>query len=193
MQIKSGIGALRKMALNMSDSPMLPVRKLAASELCRACDEKNLPFRTTDELEDLAQVLGQGRAVDAIRFSVGMARDGYNLFAMGPEGIGRHTIVRRHLEEQAPRRETPPDWCYVFNFETPHKPRAIQLPAGKALKFRDDMERLVEDLRSAIPAAFESDEYRARQKEIATEFTERQEQGRSTASCRRRNRNGWSR
>ena len=177
MQIKSGIGALRKMALNMSDSPMLPVRKLAASELCRACDEKNLPFRTTDELEDLAQVLGQGRAVDAIRFSVGMARDGYNLFAMGPEGIGRHTIVRRHLEEQAPRRETPPDWCYVFNFETPHKPRAIQLPAGKALKFRDDMERLVEDLRSAIPAAFESDEYRARQKEIATEFTERQEQG----------------
>jgi lon-related putative ATP-dependent protease len=160
----------------MSTLPPYPIRTLAAAELCRACDEKNLPFRTTDELEDLAQVLGQGRAVDAIRFGVGIGRDGYNLYAMGPEGIGRHTVVRRHLEEQAARRERPPDWCYVFNFDTPHKPRAMQLPSGRALKFRDDMARLVEDLRAAIPAAFESDEYRTHQREIATELTERQEQ-----------------
>lgn len=160
----------------MSNVTSSPIRTLAAAELCRACDEKNLPFRTTDELEGLGQVLGQGRAVDAIRFGVGIGRDGYNLFAMGPEGIGRHTVVRRHLEEQASRRETPPDWCYVFNFDTPHKPRAIELPAGKALKLREDMERLVEDLRTAIPAAFESDEYRSHQREIATELTERQEQ-----------------
>ena len=116
----------------MSTPPSAPIRRLAAAELCRACDPGLFPFETTDELEDLAQIVGQARAVDAIQFGVGIARDGYNLFAMGPEGIGRHTVVRQHLEQQAPKRETPPDWCYVFNFKAPHKPRALQLPAGRA-------------------------------------------------------------
>jgi lon-related putative ATP-dependent protease len=158
------------------DTPRPPrARPLSAKELSRGCDPARFSFRTTDDLEDLPQVLGQARAVEAIRFGVGIARDGYNLFAMGPEGVGRHTVVRRHLEQEARRRETPADWCYVFNFEAPHKPRALHLPAGRAPKFAQDMARLIEDLRVAMPAAFESDEYRARQKEIETEFGERQE------------------
>ncbi len=152
-------------------------RALAAADLCRRCDPDQFRFQTTDELEDLAQVLGQARAVNAIEFGVGMGRDGYNLFAMGPEGLGRRTIVRRHLERLAPRGQAPSDWCYVFNFDTPHKPCAVELPAGRASRFRQDMARLVEDLRAAIPAAFESTEYRAKQREIETEFGERQEQG----------------
>ena len=70
-------------------------RALAATDLCRRCDPDQFQFQTTDELEDLAQVLGQARAVNAIEFGVGMGRDGYNLFAMGPEGLGRRTIIRR--------------------------------------------------------------------------------------------------
>jgi len=164
----------------MDRLPDIRNRALAASRLCRRCDPASLPFATTDELEDLPQVLGQGRAVSAIEFGVGIGHEGYNLFAMGPEGIGRHTIVRRYLERQTPRRDTPADWCYVFNFETPHRPRALELPAGQAAGFRQDMAQLVEDLRSGIPAAFESDEYRARQHEIEGEFNERQEQAIST-------------
>lgn len=152
-----------------------PVPELAPAQLCRGCDASRFAFRTTEELEDLPLVLGQRRAVEAIRFGIGMERDGYNLFAMGPEGIGRHTVVRRHLEQEAARRETPSDWCYVFNFETPHRPRALRLPPGEAVRFRQAMARLVEDLRAAIPAAFESDEYRARMREIEAEFNERQE------------------
>ncbi len=157
--------------------PSLPVpRSLEPRELRRACDPAGLPFETTEQLEDFAEVLGQSRAVGAIRFGVGIERDGYNLYAMGPEGIGRHSIVRRFLEERAPGRATPPDWCYVFNFATPHMPRAISLPAGQAARLRRDMERLVEDLRAGIPAAFETDEYRTRRQEIETEFDQRQEQ-----------------
>jgi lon-related putative ATP-dependent protease len=160
----------------MSTLPRAFPLKLAVSELYRGCDPARLGFQTTDELEDLTQVLGQARAVDAIRFGVGIGRDGYNLFAMGPEGVGRHTVVRRYLEQLAPQRETPSDWCYVFNFAAPHKPRALKLPAGRASGFRQDMAQLVEDLRAGIPAAFESDEYRARQREVETEFNDRQEQ-----------------
>jgi lon-related putative ATP-dependent protease len=170
----------------MSTLPSAPIRQLAAAELCRACDPGRFSFETTDELEDLAQVLGQARAVDAIQFGVGIAREGYNLFAMGPEGVGRHTVVRQHLEQLAPARETPPDWCYVFNFKAPHKPRALRLPAGRASRLRQDMTRLVEDLRSGIPAAFETDEYRARRREIETEFSERQERSIEAIGARAR-------
>lgn len=148
---------------------------LKPPELRRTCDPASLAFATTEELEDFADVLGQARAVEAIKFGVGIERDGYNLYAMGPEGIGRHTIVRRHLESRARERETPADWCYVFEFGSPDRPRALRLPAGRAATFRDDMQRLVEDLRTGIPGAFETDEYRTRLHEIEAEFESRHE------------------
>ena len=148
---------------------------LKPEALRRACDPAGLAFATTAELEDFTEILGQARAVEAIRFGVGIERDGYNLYAMGPEGIGRHTIVRRFLEQRAPQRETPSDWCYVFDFDAPDRPRALELPAGSAARFRDDMARLVEDLRTGIPGAFETDEYRTRLQEIESEFEHRHE------------------
>jgi lon-related putative ATP-dependent protease len=153
-----------------------PASSLAPPALRRACDPASLHFATTDELQDFADVLGQSRAVEAIRFGVGIERDGYNLYAMGPEGIGRHTTVRRFLEQKAPQRDTPNDWCYVFDFAAPDQPRALELPAGSALRFKQDMARLVEDLRTGIPGAFETDEYRTRLQEIESEFERRHEQ-----------------
>jgi len=150
-------------------------KPLEAAALRRACDPSAFAFASTEELEDFADVLGQARAVEAIRFGVGIERDGYNLYAMGPEGIGRHAIVRRHLEARAPQRPTPPDWCYVFQFAAPDQPRAIELPAGAAPRLRADMQRLVEDLRTGIPGAFETDEYRTRLQEIESDFERRHE------------------
>ncbi len=148
---------------------------LPAEALRRRCDPGQFSFQSTAELADLEAALGQGRALGAIEFGVGMRREGYNLFAMGPEGIGRRTVVRRHLEAQAKTLPPPSDWCYVFNFQTPHKPRALQLPSGKAPAFHASMERMVGDLRAAVPAAFETDEYRNRRQQIEAEFGERQE------------------
>jgi lon-related putative ATP-dependent protease len=148
---------------------------LPADALRRRCDPAQFAFQTTAELTELDAALGQGRAQGAIEFGVGMRREGYNLFAMGPQGIGRHTFVLRHLEAQAKSLPPPSDWCYVFHFKTPHKPRALTLPAGRAPAFRDSMARLVEELRAAVPAAFETDEYRNRRQQIEAEFGERQE------------------
>jgi predicted ATP-dependent protease len=135
-----------------------------------------LAFETTAQLDDLKEVLGQARAVDAIAFGLGMQHPSYNLFAMGPEGVGRRSIVMRFLQERAAALETPSDWCYVFNFRVPHRPRALALPGGHAPAFKADMDRLVEELRLGIPAAFETDEYRTRRQELETEFSDRQEQ-----------------
>jgi predicted ATP-dependent protease len=150
------------------------MRPLPAERLRRRCDPARLGFTaTTAELESAAEVLGQARALDAIELGIGMRREGYNLFAMGPEGLGRHTLVRGRLEAQAAGLPAPSDWCYVYNFEVPHRPRALRLPPGRAAAFKAAMARLVEDLGAAIAAAFESDEYRHQHQGIETELAER--------------------
>jgi lon-related putative ATP-dependent protease len=154
---------------------MAEVKRLDSQALCWRFDPAQLPFQTTAELPDLTEVVGQARATEAIRFGIGIRRDGYNLFVHGPSGTGRHDIVRRFLEERAAKEPVPPDRCYVHNFEQPHKPRALKLPAGRGARLRADMERLVEDLKSAIPAVFESEEYRARRQEIEESLKEKHE------------------
>ena len=159
---------------------------LPPSALRRRCDPAALGFATTAELQGPAGVPGQARAEDALAFGLGMQREGYHLFAMGPVGVGRHSLVRARLEAEAARRAAPADWCYVFNFDAPHRPRALRLPAGQANAFRDAMARLVEDLSAAIAAAFETDEYRNRHREIETELAERQEHALNDLGARAR-------
>lgn len=149
---------------------------LDAERLCRKTDPAGFEFETTATLGAPAAWIGQDRAVEAVRFGIGMKRAGYNLFALGPTGAGKHTLVRNFIEEQAAQEPFPDDWCYVHNFVEPHKPIALSLPPGRGLIFQKDMERLVEDLKIAIPAAFESDESRARLEAIENEFSQRNEQ-----------------
>ncbi|MCX7272973.1 MAG: AAA family ATPase [Burkholderiales bacterium] len=118
-------------------------RRLAPSALYRACDPAGLPFETTADLEGADEPLGQARAVEAIGFAIGMQHRSYNLFAMGPEGLGRRTVVSRLLEQAARARSAPPDWCYVFNFRTPHRPSRLTLPTGRAPGLQRDMARLL--------------------------------------------------
>jgi len=150
---------------------------LQAAQLRRRCDPTTLAFATTDELEDLDEILGQVRAKTAVDFGIGIRREGYNLYVLGPAGAGKQTMLRQLVGRKAADEPSPADWCYVYNFDAAHQPRALKLPAGRGAKLRDDMRALVEELLAAIPAAFESDEYRARTEQIEAEFTERHEKG----------------
>jgi lon-related putative ATP-dependent protease len=153
----------------------MAVRRLDAEALIHRCDPEQFRFRTTDELEDLTEVIGQPRAVDAVRFGMGIRHKGYNLFALGPTGTGKHALVQRYAHERAAGEPLPSDWCYVNNFRDPHKPRRLHLPPTLGGKLKRDMNQLVEDLHATIPAIFESDEYHTRSQEIEEEFNERKE------------------
>jgi lon-related putative ATP-dependent protease len=139
---------------------------LVPEQLYTVCDITQLGFETTDQLDDLKEIIGQERAVEALHFGVGIRQIGYNLFVLGPTGLGKHTVVREYLDEKS-RLQVPPDeWVYVNNFDKASQPIAIRLNAGQATVFRDDMRHLVEDLRSAIPTAFEAEQYHARIQDI---------------------------
>lgn len=151
------------------------IRSLAPEQLYKPCDPALLTFNTTDELEDLAGIVGQARAMDALKFGVDIRRDGYNVFLMGPAGAGRYSLARKELEQRAAGEAAPPDWCYVNNFAQPHKPKAISLPTGRGVQFQQHMHYFVEELHSVIPAAFESDEYHSRIEALSDEFKQRQD------------------
>ncbi len=114
--------------------------------------------------------------MEAIEFGTAVPHEGYNLFAFGAPGTGRHTLILSHLEAQAKAQPAPDDWCYVNNFADAKKPEALRLPSGTARGFAGDMDKFVEDLRLAIPASFDSDDYRERRQSIEAEIEERQEE-----------------
>jgi lon-related putative ATP-dependent protease len=153
---------------------MNKIKPLAPEQLYRHCDTGKFTFETTAELEDLTEIIGQVRAIDAAQFGIGMRRQGYNLYVMGPSGSGKRTMIRQLLERRVVAEARPFDWCYVNNFSQPHKPRAIRLPAGMGSRLRNGMQQLLEELRATIPAVFEGDEYRHRLSQINEEFGERQ-------------------
>ena len=154
---------------------MSKVTPLDVSQLYRHTDLEIFSFETTEDLEELDEVIGQPRAEDAINFGIGIRREGYNIFALGPSGTGKRAMVRKTFQEKAATEPAPDDWIYVYNFKQRNQPCAISLPAGKGLEFKRDMENLVEELRTTLSAAFESDEYRTRKQIIEQEFQERQE------------------
>lgn len=154
----------------MTDHP-----PLQASQLYLSCDPEELGFGSTVELEDISETIGQMRAMDALRFGTGIRHEGYNLFVLGPAGIGKRSMVLQLLEKRAGSEEEPDDWCYVNNFAHPHKPIAIRLPPRQGSALQADMEKLVEYLKNAIPSLLGSEEYHAKAEAIREEFNTRQE------------------
>ncbi len=153
----------------------MSAKELHPHGLYRRCDPAKFAFHTTADLEDLTDVVGQPRAVAALEFATGIRPDGYNVFAHGSPGTGKQTLVLQSLRRRAATRPVPPDLCYVHNFDDPRKPRLLELPPGMGVALRRDLERLVEDLRTAIANALESEDYQQRRQGIDTEVKQRPE------------------
>lgn len=132
-----------------------------------------LNFKTTKSLKTLNEFVGQKRAIKALLFGVDIQSQGYNLYAMGPTGIGKRSLINSILREYAKGLPVPPDWCYIHNFADPSQPIALSLPAGMGLKFQKDMNAFSNELASAILTVLESDDYRAKMKRINDYFESR--------------------
>ncbi len=149
---------------------------LGPEALYHRCDAAGFNFKSTAELEKLGEFVGQERAFEAVRFGVGIRRQGFNLFLLGPAGTGKYMIVHDFLMQKAAGEQTPEDWCYVNNFSSPERPQALRLPPGRGALLRDDVAKLLENLKSAIPSTFESENYRARRHGIEQEVKSHQDQ-----------------
>jgi lon-related putative ATP-dependent protease len=130
------------------------------------CDPANLPFETTEEIPCCEGIIGQDRAVDAIRLGLRVHSRGHNIFVAGEPGTGRTTSVRHLLETTEVPHEIPPDVIYVNNFKNPDMPVAILLPAGQGASLKQGMQDLIVHMRTSIQQIYESDAYKERTKEL---------------------------
>ncbi|PSF11677.1 Lon protease family protein [Marinobacter shengliensis] len=150
---------------------------LTEDQIYHRCPLDKLNFETTATLEELELPFGQERLLRAMEFGASMEANGFNLFVLGPSGAGKHELVRQFLDKHASGQPVPSDWCHVFNFQQSDKPNAIELPPGEGRMFKRDMSDLAAELKTAIPATFESEEYQARIQELQEEVTRRQQKG----------------
>jgi ATP-dependent Lon protease len=129
-------------------------------------------------------IIGQDRAIKAIKLGLSVPSRGYNIYVQGLTGTGKETTVSCILEQVATDSRIPDDKCYVHNFENPDRPLILNFPAGKGARFRKDMDSLTEYLDRTVPAVLESEEFQARRnqmmekegqkgREIIREFEER--------------------
>lgn len=140
--------------------------RLSTDQLYKKCDLSKLQFNSSDELENLEEIIGQKRALEALEFGLKMSHKGYNLFVMGSEGIGKTALIKKLLLKHYIDDKTCYDWCYLHNFEYPQHPRFIQMPAGTAKQLSESMEKLVKKISELISITFQSDEYSAKVQEI---------------------------
>lgn len=149
--------------------PEVPVEKLRWR-----CRPESLPFETTDDVLACEEIIGQERALKAIRLGLEMDSLGYNIFVVGLVGTGRNTTIKCLLEEIDKEGKIPGDLCYMNNFKDPDQPRCICLPAGKGKAFKKDMDDLIESLKKNIPLVFESEEYQKQKRDVVEKHRERQ-------------------
>ncbi|NSW83412.1 MAG: AAA family ATPase [Syntrophothermus sp.] len=149
---------------------MTTLSKLKPKDLRKLCDPEEFPFASTAELEPLEGIIGQERAVKSVEFGLDIKSEGYNIFLAGISGTGKVTLARNLVEKRAQQDPAPFDWCYVFNFRNPDRPRLLQLPAGKGRRLARDMDRLVNNLRKMISKAFESQHFEMHRNRILGSF-----------------------
>jgi hypothetical protein len=131
-------------------------------------------------LKEPVEFIGQERAIKALELGVSIQRLGYNIFALGPSGTGKHGLVNKLVANRAAAEPPPDDWCYVNNFQQPYIPNALRLPPGAGKGLQSDMNHLIEELQNGLSSAFESEEYQTRKHVLETEFSERQQESLKT-------------
>jgi predicted ATP-dependent protease len=169
---------------NAHDEPARPPAEASREELKAAAPPSELKATelsgkapiSSDELLQFAatgndtQLLGQERALDAIRLATGIDAPGYNVFATGLRSRAERDSILRLLEAKAATMPTPGDWVYVNNFRSPENPWAIYLPPGQGVELRKRMRELVDFIVDQLPKAFRREDFDAERSALRDKY-----------------------
>ncbi len=140
----------------------MTVNELSPEKLRLECPPDQVGCETSAELGPVDGIIGQDRALKALKFGVEMKGKGFNVYVAGPPITGKRPAARSFLENIAKTRPVPPDWVYVNNFQNPYEPKTLRLPPGRAKVFQKDMKNLVDQAKRAVPAALQNEEFVSR-------------------------------
>lgn len=151
-------------------------RLLDSSQLYKPAQLNLLQASTTSQITPLDEIIGQDRAQDAVEFGMKIKERGYNIYAIGENGLGKQTMVKRYLRQHKHSVDELFDWCYISNFDDSRSPKVLKLPAGMGLRLKTDIENLMKRLQKALPLAFENEVYFNRSEQLKNQLAQEEEE-----------------
>ncbi len=151
----------------------LTVQELSPEQLRSTIDSSQFSFQSTEEVESLEGVIGQHRAVRALEFGLDVDDNSYNIFVTGLSATGKTTIVKKILDNRSADEEVPDDWLMVHNFDDQYRPLSFSLPAGEGSLFAKKMDKLITNLKSEMPSAFETEDYQQKRSRLMEQFQQK--------------------
>ena len=136
------------------------------------CPASWLGFKSTARVTPATGIVGQDKAVEALRLGMELFRPGYNAFVCGLSGTGKMTTVELLLDHIKPKCPLPLDRCYVNDFINPNTPVLITLPRGHGRKFKRTVDEMIRFLRARVPLELEGDDFQQQRDSIRREYEE---------------------
>ncbi len=155
---------------------MRGIKELDYTHLKNNCSPSDFDFQSTAELEPWEGIIGQERAVKAFDFGLAVKMKGYNIYMSGASGTGKTTYARVNTEKLAATEPVPKDWCYVHNFDKPKEPIALSFEPGVGKRFKEDMEKLMSEIKKELLKVFSSEDYESKKNNIISSFEECQDE-----------------
>ncbi len=153
----------------------MAIQRLGSEKLYHSAELEKLPCKSTKELAPIDEIVGQERAQKAVEFAMSIKEKGYNIYAIGQNGLGKRTMILRYLNRHQHDHEALFDWCYVANFSDIRTPRVLKLPCGVGNQLKQDIEKLMTKLVSAIPLAFDNEMYFSRAEKLKNQLATKQQ------------------
>ena len=151
------------------------VKELKAEQVRLKCNPAMFKCDSTSDLEPYEGIIGQDRALSALKFGLNIQKPGFNIFVSGLAGTGKTTVIKSFLDALAMKKEIPPDWCYVYNFKDSARPRALKIPAGHGQLLQKDMKHTIDNVRRSLIQTFASKEYSNRRSELVDVLNKKRE------------------
>ncbi|MBE0643040.1 MAG: AAA family ATPase [Bacteroidetes bacterium] len=157
----------------MQNNPLRPARQhpqLSLEQLRWFCPQESIPAETTEGVEPIEGIIGQDRALKALKLGVELYSPGYNVFVCGLSGTGKATTIKTILEKIQPRKVLTQDYCYVHNFEDPDRPMLLVFERGQGRRFQTDMAEAMQMVLERIPGQFEEEEVLKKKQSLIDEY-----------------------
>ena len=152
---------------------MKRTNEVSYKDLKYTCNPNVFNFETTEEVDSNYKGLGQERAIDSLEFGLAVDTRGYNVYLEGPSGSGKTTYTKNYLKKLSKTKKTPPDWCYIYNFENPNEPIAVSMPAGEGNNFKDTMEKFIKEIKNDIKNTFKNNDFEKEKSVITQKYKEK--------------------
>jgi len=148
----------------------MKIKELKYTDLKNTLNEDTLNFKTTAELEPFNGIIGQERALHAIKSAMQIPQKGFNLYVAGNIGIGKTAYALSVVNELSQNEPVPNDYCYIYNFDNPNEPVAISLEPGMGTEFRQDMNRFIKKLLERLAKDLSGELYEKEKKNILDRY-----------------------